>query len=104
MCGFTGSRAPRKRVSPWILPGIPRAIWSHDGKEIAFWSNRGEGGVFTISADGQTKPIMIDGKPVRGGPEAWSHDGKYLLSTSSGTCGELCERAATHLWPFVSNG
>jgi eukaryotic-like serine/threonine-protein kinase len=56
-----------------------RAIWSPDGKEIAFLSTRGEGGMFTISADGQTKPIVIDGKPVRGGPEAWSPDGKYLV-------------------------
>jgi eukaryotic-like serine/threonine-protein kinase len=35
--------------------------------------------MFTISADGQTKPIVINGKPVRGGPEAWSPDGKYLV-------------------------
>ena len=57
-----------------------RAIWSPDGKEIAFVSNRnGAYGMFTISADGQTKPIVIDGKPVRGGPQAWSADGKYLV-------------------------
>ena len=57
-----------------------RAIWSPDGKEIAFWSNRGEAyGMFTISADGQTKPIVIDGKPMNGWPATWSPDGKYLV-------------------------
>jgi Tol biopolymer transport system component len=64
-----------------------RAIWSPDGKEIAFWSNRnGEAEIFTISRDGQTRPVVIDGEPVRGFPDAWSQDGKYLVYAGWNLC------------------
>jgi DNA-binding winged helix-turn-helix (wHTH) protein len=59
-----------------------RAIWSPDGKEIAFWSlENGIPVVFRIPADGSSgrKPVMVDGRPLQGFPDAWSPDGKYLI-------------------------
>jgi serine/threonine-protein kinase len=57
-------------------------IWSHDGKYVAFQSDRdGDGGLFRQLADG-TGPVERLTKPDPGTthvPNAWSSDGRTLL-------------------------
>jgi eukaryotic-like serine/threonine-protein kinase len=79
-----------------------RAIWSPDGSEIAFWSDRnGSPEVFITSAvPGSTaRPVLIGGLPLRGLPEDWSSDGKYLVYKPLGTTG-MCyaERDGRSAW------
>jgi eukaryotic-like serine/threonine-protein kinase len=59
-----------------------RTIWSPDGKEIAFWSDRtGNYDVYIQRADGsgEAKPIMAS--PRYEWPEDWSADGNYIVVT-----------------------
>ena len=54
-----------------------RAIWSPDGKEVAFWSNRnGESQTFIqrVDGSGEAKPVLPDEMP-----EDWSSDGTIII-------------------------
>jgi Tol biopolymer transport system component len=79
-----------------------RAIWSPDGKEMAFWSDRnGLPEVFITSASpgGSVRPVLVDGRPLRALPEAWSPDGKYLVYKpvkSTAIC--YAERTGPNSW------
>ena len=58
-----------------------RPIWSPSGKEIAFWSARGQGdaNIYIRPADGTGEPALLVGTPLSERPLDWSPDGKYLL-------------------------
>ncbi len=58
-----------------------RPIWSPSGKEIAFWSARGQGdaNIYTRPADGTGEPRLLVDTPLEETPNDWSPDGKYLL-------------------------
>ena len=57
-----------------------RCIWSPDGKEIAFFSDRnGKHEVFIKPFDGSAEAQAVN----RGYPDAWSPDGNYLIQSGS---------------------
>ena len=49
--------------------------WSPDGKRIAFWSDRGNGGLYVMNADGEDVRLLTN-QPAR--LPAWSPDGKRI--------------------------
>ena len=49
--------------------------WSPDGKRIAFWSDRGNGGMYVMNADGEDVRLLTN-QPAR--LPAWSPDGKQI--------------------------
>ena len=56
-------------------------IWSPSGKEITFWSFRGQGdaNIYIRPADGTSDSALLVGTPLDERPNDWSPDGKYLL-------------------------
>jgi len=59
-----------------------RTIWSPDGREIAFASNRnGAYQIFITSSEagGKFRPLLAGGKQVAGLPDDWSPDGRYIV-------------------------
>ena len=55
--------------------------WSPDGRQIAFWSARGDGGYYLMPAVGGEAHLIAatgDVGPSRLGPAAWSADGSEL--------------------------
>ena len=58
-----------------------RAIWTPDGKSVAFWSQRnGNEDIFVIPADGG-KAELIYSSPGYEEPNDWSPNGEFLLCT-----------------------
>ena len=51
--------------------------WSPDGKRIAFWSDRGNGGIYVMDADGENVRLLTN-QPARARLPAWSPDGKRI--------------------------
>jgi len=59
-----------------------RTIWSPDGTEIAFWSDRnGTSDVFIQAADGSGEARPVLATPWDEFPEDWSSDGNYIVVT-----------------------
>jgi serine/threonine-protein kinase len=78
---------PRDTFAPFTFEGVNRhAIWTHDGKRIAFMSNRkGPTQIFWKLADGSggleqltsgTGPATADLLPI---PYSWSPDGQVMI-------------------------
>jgi len=58
-------------------------VWSPDGSQIAFNSNRDSGrGIYVKPANGASEEKLLITQPTAG-PESWSSDGKYLLFTAA---------------------
>lgn len=51
--------------------------WSPDGKRIAFWSKRGNGGIYVMDADGENVRLLTNQPAVAFLP-TWSPDGKRI--------------------------
>jgi Tol biopolymer transport system component len=77
---------PRDTFSPFTFEGVNRhAIWTPDGKQIAFMSNReGPMEIFWKLADGSgglekltgvAEPVTADVLPI---PNSWTPDGRLL--------------------------
>ena len=52
--------------------------WSPDGKRIAFWSKRGNGGIYVMDADGENVCLLTNQPAVAFLP-AWSPDEKRIV-------------------------
>ena len=74
-----GRSLKRRLTFDAALDGRP--IWSPSGKEITFWSARGQGddNIYIRPADGTGEPVLLLGTPLRERLLDWSPDGKYLL-------------------------
>ena len=73
-------RSLKRRLTFDAAPdGLP--IWSPSGKEIAFWSARGQGdaNIYMRPADGMGEPRLLVNTPLEETPYDWSPDGKHLL-------------------------
>ena len=73
-------RSLKRRLTFDAAPdGLP--IWSPSGKEIAFWSARGQGdaNIYMRPADGTGEPRLLVNTPLEETPYDWSPDGKHLL-------------------------
>ena len=63
-------------------------IWSPDRTRIVFTSEREDGrNLFWKAANGATQEELLYKSPEQKLAEDWSHDGKYLLFTSTGIQG-----------------
>jgi hypothetical protein len=58
-----------------------RPSWSPDGKELAFFSTRGNGSIWRAPADGSTPgERALDGPPLNGSAAvSWTRDGKWIV-------------------------
>src|SRR6185503_8357291 len=67
--------------------GFP--VWSHDGRQIAFYEQSGNGrsGVYVIPSDGASQPTRVAKIPSEAilAPTSWSPDGRTLLATRNDT-------------------
>ena len=64
------------------------AVWSPDGSQIAFSSEReGSSDLFVKSVTGGGEAELIFDDETLKYPGSWSHDGRYLLYESWGTDG-----------------
>ena len=58
-----------------------RSIWSPDSREVVFWSNRnGRVDLFVKAIDGSSEAVEVLATPHGAYPDAWSPDGRHLLS------------------------
>ena len=77
-------------------------VWSPDGKEIAFLSNRAEGrlNLFMMNSDGtgDATPLVVDDAAER--DPSWSVDGHYLLFSRK----ELGPGAHSEIWAVPLTG
>jgi Tol biopolymer transport system component len=74
---------PSKTRLTWTYPAEEsRTIWSPDGKEVAFWSDRnGTADVFIQAADGSGEARPVLATRLEEWPEDWSADGNYIIVT-----------------------
>jgi serine/threonine-protein kinase len=77
-------------------------IWSPDGTQIAFGSNRGGGfDLYVMASDGSSPPRRITARNKGDLPSAWSPDGKVVL-ISEQQRGTLSDILAVPLrWPTI---
>jgi Tol biopolymer transport system component len=69
------SRPITDEQDPSVVMGVP--IWSPDGRQIAFFSNKarqGSGGYWLLNPDGSGLRNLVP----EGGYAAWSNDGRWL--------------------------
>ena len=69
-----------ERFQRLTTDGAARAVWAPDSRRIAFWS--GTPGAYKVvvkSVDGSKPDEEVSVGDAVQIPEAWSHDGKYLL-------------------------
>jgi len=83
-----GSDRARRLVGvPGANVGFP--VWSHDGQQIAFYEQSGNGrsGVYVIPSDGASQPTRVAKIPSEAilAPTSWSPDGRTLLATRNDT-------------------
>ena len=57
--------------------------WSPDGKRIAFWSDRRNGGIYVMDADGENVRLLIE-QPAGAHLPAWSPDGERIAFAAAG--------------------
>ncbi len=80
-------RPVKRRLTVHPAPDS-RAIWTPDGKSVAFWSQRnGDEDIFVIPADGSGKAELIHSSPGYEEPNDWSPNGKLLLFSGAGVNG-----------------
>lgn len=58
-----------------------KPAWSPDGNQIAFLSDRGQGGIFIMDADGGNQRLFVNNG---GGSPKWSPQGGSVIFTTSG--------------------
>ena len=70
-------------------------VWSPDGSEFAFSSNRtGRGGIWIAAADGSRERMVFEPKSGRSVWPVWSPDGSYLVATLYAESGQNLVRIA----------
>src|ERR1035437_8559199 len=72
---MVGSVTALRLTSDPAYDGAP--AWSPDGRQIAFYSARGGGGIYLVSPDGGPQRKLTD--LATSTRPAWTADGKYLL-------------------------
>jgi Tol biopolymer transport system component len=71
--------------------------WSHDGKRIAFKSDRsGKWGIYVMNADGSTAKLVTQECDEFGRPE-WSVDDSHIFYTAT-------RDGATRIWVISTDG
>jgi DNA-binding winged helix-turn-helix (wHTH) protein len=96
ICVYDLARGVGARITPG--PADRYAVWSPDGREIAYASGRA---IYRMAADGSTAPQLVS---TRGIPTDWTRDGRVLsFGTHAGEVSLALSSIATHevteLWP-----
>ena len=89
MCVYDLARGVSTRVSPG--PSDRYAVWSPDGREIAYASGTA---IQRVAADGSGRPQLVS---TRGIPTDWTRDGRILsFGTHEGAVSMALSSTATH--------